>query len=55
MQDYQKWQIEFEEVLNKDFTCLSRPSKSSKIPVAIVCLSGKNGRHCVKTGIIQIL
>jgi len=31
MQDYQKWQVEFEEVLNKDFTCLSRPTVKNLI------------------------
>lgn len=31
MQDYQKWQIEFEEVLNKDFTRLSRPTVKNLI------------------------
>lgn len=31
MQDYQKWQVEFEEVLNKDFPCLSRPTVKNLI------------------------
>jgi len=31
MQDYQKWQVEFEEVLNKDFSCLSRPTAKNLI------------------------
>lgn len=31
MEDYEKWQVEFEEVLNKDFACLSRPTVKNLI------------------------
>jgi len=31
MKDYQKWQVEFEEVLRKDFACLSRPTAKNLI------------------------
>jgi len=31
MKDYQKWQVKFEEVLRKDFPCLSRPTVKNLI------------------------